>query len=108
MSPVSTRLAMTRRAIAAATIPPRPRRLLVTRDHDQNGSRLHFRARSCADFGDATGGWREQLVLHLHRLQRGERGREGTSRDGAVGEIRNAVRVPPRDKIGVVAPGDEV
>src|SRR5438552_717817 len=73
MSPVSTRLAMTRRAIAAATIPPRPRRLLVTRDHDQNGSRLHFRARSCADFGDATGGWREQLVLHLHRLQRGER-----------------------------------
>src|SRR2546428_652723 len=70
MSPVSTRLATTSRAMVAATTPALRR--LVTRDHDEDGPRLDFRARRRAHLRDATRGGREQLVLHLHRLECGE------------------------------------
>src|SRR2546422_2173476 len=70
MSPVSTRLATTSTAIVAATTPALRR--LVTRDHDEDGPSLDFRARRRAHLRDATRGGREQLVLHLHRLECGE------------------------------------
>src|SRR5207302_556774 len=72
MSPVSTRLAITIRAMVAATMPALPRRRLLTPDHDQHGAGLHLRAGGRADLRDATRERREQLVLHLHRLERGE------------------------------------
>src|SRR5213593_3418941 len=72
MSPASTMLATTSGAMIAATMPA-VRRRLVTRDHDQNGTGLHFRPRGGAYFRDAAGGRRQELVLHLHGFERRER-----------------------------------
>src|SRR5439155_19132072 len=72
MSPVSTMLATTRSAMVPATMPTRRRRL-VNRDHDKNGAGLNLRARSRTHLRDSPGGGRQQLVLHLHRFERGER-----------------------------------
>src|SRR5216683_4111754 len=73
MSPVSTKLAIRSSAMVAATMPTRPRRPLVTRDHDQNGAGVHLRTSRSADLGDTTRGRSEQLILHLHGLERRER-----------------------------------
>src|SRR6266513_3925626 len=72
MNPVTTMLATRSTATVAATTPALRRRL-VTRDHDQHGARLHLRSRRGAHLRDTTRGRSQELVLHLHRLERGER-----------------------------------
>src|SRR6266550_2248926 len=72
MSPATTMLATRSTTMLSATTPTLRRRL-VTRDHEEHGPGLHLGTRGRADLGDASGRRREQLVLHLHRLERCER-----------------------------------
>src|SRR6185503_7050302 len=72
MSPVRTMLATSKTAIVTATIAAVRRRRLITGDDDQDGTGLDLRACGRAHLRDPPPGWREQLVLHLHRLERRE------------------------------------
>src|SRR5882672_443121 len=73
MSPVTTMLATRSKTMLAATTPALRRRL-VTCDHDEDRAGFDLLPDGRAHLRDAPGRRCEQLVLHLHRFERGERG----------------------------------